>query len=326
MQAEAGPSKLADPSTQPAKHTPCRYFFRSGRCRRGDKCQFSHKETRQTCQSSTAPSSSPTPSPDERLSAHAPEYTPTSRTQSQLSATAQVFEPSLQIGGVDQHEWQDEVPEPQPSASASATNKSKLVTIGVPASISQNVEPCSICMEVPAVYAQHINCDHFFCPPCLRQWRRQHGLAKIKNCPICRASSHYTFVTPQPFTAAARTLALQRFRERVASTPCKNFTKSLQLSKKRMKPFCIYGDDCVYRHEIDTKPYKFGEGKHKINNGRKGIKRIVRPVRGSRSSFATEFHTTIQGMDARLRMFLSTRVLLSTRGNTTSHSSNPFYL
>lgn len=176
-------------------------------------------------------------------------------------------------------------------------------------------------MEVPTVYAQQPSCDHSFCPPCLDKWRRQRGLAKTKNCPICRAPSKHTFVTPQPFTSGARLLALQRFRERAAATPCQNLAKSLGRSNKHTKPFCVFGDDCLYQHEINGKPYKFGFGRYMINRNKKGTRRLVRPVSRSERSIGAEFFERIQDMDERVRMFLSTRVLLNVRSNVGAGSN-----
>lgn len=159
-------------------------------------------------------------------------------------------------------------------------------------------------MELPTVYAQLPNCDHHFCPPCLNRWRRQHGQAKAKNCPTCRTASRFTFVTPEPFTGAARVLALQRFKERAAKTPCKNFEKS-----KGKKPFCAFGDECMYLHEVDGKEFKFGSGRVRVNRSVKGRKRVMRTGTGRGRSIGAEFFERINDMDERVRMFLSARVL-----------------
>ncbi|SPO24911.1 related to makorin ring zinc finger protein [Ustilago trichophora] len=313
MQADAASSNAPGLSDRGKKDTPCRYYYRSGSCKRGGKCLFSHIETRNPGRSST-PSPSPSKSsPYAPLTAQAAEFTPSSASSSRLSASANVFEPRTSSNH-DGDESQDELPSPQPLLDTpSKLKKQTSLMKGVPASISQNTEPCSICMEIPAVYAQHPTCDHSFCPPCLTLWRRQEGQAKIKNCPVCRTSSRYTFVTPQPFTAGARNLALQRFRERAAATPCKNFTKSLAMSNKRTKPFCMFGDECLYLHEIDGQPHKFGEGRCRISRNKKGRKRLARSVERSGTSMGAEFFARIQDMDERVRMFLSTRALLSAR-------------
>ncbi|SPO22738.1 related to makorin ring zinc finger protein [Ustilago trichophora] len=313
MQANAGPSNTPASSDWSKKDTPCRYYYRSGSCKRGVKCLFSHGETRKTGQPSTPPHSPPKPSPDATFSAQTAEFTPGSAFPSRLSASADAFEPRTSSDH-DDDEWQDELPSPQSSLTTpSKLKKQTSVMKGVPASVSQNTEPCSICMDIPVVYAQHPSCDHSFCPPCLTRWRRQEGQAKIKNCPVCRTSSSYTFVTPQPFTAGARTLALQRFRDRAAATPCKNFGKSLTLGNKFTKPFCVFGDECLFLHEIDGQLHKFGHGRCTISRNKKGRKRLTRIVERSRAPIQAEFFARIQDMDERVRMFLSTRALLSAR-------------
>ncbi|CDR99369.1 related to makorin ring zinc finger protein [Sporisorium scitamineum] len=312
MQAEASSSSLSAPSTRTKQDTPCRYYYRSGKCKRGDKCMFSHEVTRHQAQ--PAPEAS-TSAP--RLSAQAAEFTPGPASRSSLSASAQAFQPTTQADSNDDKDaWQDVTPETQP---ASSTQQAPAVMKGVPASVSENTQPCYICMEVPTVYAQHPNCDHLFCPPCLQQWRRQHDQAKNKNCPTCRTPSEYTFVTPEPFTGGARSLALERFRERAAQTPCKYFTKSLALSNKRItKAFCIFGDDCLYQHHIDGQPHKFGVGRYTIQRGKKGTRRIV-GLRGQEERvISREFFARIQDMDERVRMFLSTRVILNARSQASA--------
>lgn len=307
MQAEAGPSRSSGPASKAQQDTPCRYFYRSGRCKRGDKCLFSHQRQRKGEPSDSAPSSSLKQSRTTPLSAQAPDFTPRSAPQSQLSAGAEPFEPSSQGSG-DEDAWQDVDPAP-----ASPIKPRAGPMKGVPASVSENTEPCGICMEIPEVYAHHPNCDHSFCPSCLREWRRQHAQAKNKNCPTCRTSSKFTFVTPQPFTSGARILALQRFKERAATTPCKIFTKSLALSNKRTKPFCVFGDDCLYQHHINGQPYKFGVGRYRIAHYRKGTKRLVRPSARTERTIGAEFFDRIRDMDERVRMFLATRVLVNAR-------------
>ncbi|SJX61039.1 related to makorin ring zinc finger protein [Sporisorium reilianum f. sp. reilianum] len=304
MQAEASSSCLAAPSTRAKQDTLCRYFYRSGKCKRGDKCIFSHDSTRDRVQ---------------QLSARAAEFTPGPASRSSLSASAQAFQPATQTDSSDDDDegaWQDVAPEPQP---ATSKKPAPAVMKGVPASVSENTQPCYICMEIPTVYAQQLNCDHLFCPPCLQKWRRQHGQAKNKNCPTCRTPSQFTFVTPEPFVGGARSLALQRFRERAAQTPCKHFTKSLALSSKRMtKPFCIFGDDCLYQHHIDSQPHKFGTGRYRIQRGKRGTRRIVGLRGQAERVISTDFFARIQDMDERVRMFLSTRVILNARSQASA--------
>lgn len=307
MQAEAGPSGTSGSSSKVKQDTPCRYYFRSGRCKRGGRCLFSHNQQRRSDQPGSVTSSSAEPLTTARLSAQANDFTPNSASQGRLSAAAKAFRPRPQVND-DEAVWEDVEPTPRPS--------NKILTTpmkGVPASVSENTEPCSICMEVPEVYAHHPNCNHSFCPPCLREWRRQHDQARNKNCPTCRTQSKFTFVASQPFTSGAHTLALQRFKERAAATPCKNFQKSLALSNKRTKPFCMFGDDCLYQHHINGQPYKFGVRRYRIARHRKGTKRLVRPLGRTERTIDAEFFDRIRDMDERVRMFLATRVLVSAR-------------
>lgn len=255
MHHETNSGTLPISSTPTEQNTPCRYFYRSGRCRRGDKCRFSHSSTRKPSQPCLA---TETPSVEVRLSAQAVAFTPGTSSRSNLSASVQAFQPVARPGNNDNGALQGVASERQSPSASSSKPKPKPIMKGVAASVgSPNTARCDICMEVPTVYAQHINCNHLFCCPCLKTWRKQRSQAKSKNCPTCRTPSDFTFVTPQPFTDGARTLALQRFRQRAADTPCKNFTKSLGLSNKRLtKPFCMFGDDCLYKHEMDGKEYK----------------------------------------------------------------------
>ncbi|KAF6767369.1 Zinc finger, CCCH-type [Kalmanozyma brasiliensis GHG001] len=310
MQAESSTGTLPGLSTQTKLDKPCRYYLRSGRCRRGAKCLFSHDETRRPVQPvDAAPSATDAGPSSSRLSAQASAFEPDSSSRSTLSASATDFLPTAQNDSDDDDAWQDIPSEPSAKAPRPRSNLK-----GVPASVTSNTLPCSICMELPTVYAQHPNCDHHFCPPCLNRWRRQHTQAKNKDCPVCRTASRFTFVTPQPFTGAARTLALARFRERAAQTPCKNFEKSLA-SRKGKEPFCMFGDECMYKHEVKGKEFKFGSGRVRINRGAKGRKRVARTTTGSRRSIGAEFFARIRDMDERVRIFRSSRSLTSGMGS-----------
>lgn len=311
--AETG--SVAGPSTSRKNDTPCRYFYRSGECKRGDKCQFSHQHKHQPGEPGTIPRSAITKETNTRLSAQANEFTPGSSTPSKLSALARTFEP---IASTDDDDWEDvdlwrstnvNVPIQLPPTAP--------IDLGM--RVGENTEPCGICMEIPEVYAQHPNCDHLFCPPCLLQWRKQRGQDNSKKCPTCRSSSKYTFVTPQPFIGSARVLAHKRFRERAASTPCKAFTKSLNLSNKRKKPFCPFGDDCLYQHHIDGKPHKFEVGRYRIHTGRKGTRRLMRPAPSTNvrpaSTIQADFFERITVLDESIRNLIASRNMPSALGS-----------
>ncbi len=323
MDTEAGPSSTPSCFNPVKEATPCRYFYRSGTCKRGNKCKFSHEQQRQAGQPSALPRSESTPSSTTSLSAQAPEFAPASEANYPLSVQAEPFEPHTHtLAAEDDEAWQDEVLQPQPPATR------KLTTI-VKGDL-ENVEACGICMDVPEVYAQHPNCDHLFCPPCLRQWRRQRNQANDKSCPTCRTPSHYTFVTPQAFTSSSHALAVQRFRQRASSTPCKSFTKSLGRSNKcRTKPFCWFGDDCLYQHNINGQRHEFGVGRYMINRNKKGTRRLVRPNDEARSAreetteepWEEDFLNHIEAMRARMSMLLSSAELAAepTEGRPIHH-------
>lgn len=308
MYGEAETSSAAGPSVQPKRDTPCRYFYRSGSCKRGDKCQFSHDQRRQPGEPSAIARHPPASIRAARLSAQAPEFAPSSASRPRLSARAEVFEPSTII---NDDGWEDiEPPPPSQPVVASHETEARPLTATV-TDTTENLEPCGICMEVPTVFAQLSNCDHSFCAPCLREWRRQRQQDKSKHCPTCRTPSDFTFVTPQHFSGSARALAVKRFRDRAASAPCKNFTKSLALSNKRKKPFCPFGDDCLYQHNVNGQPHKFDTGRYRINRYRKGTRRLTRPgdtpaVR-SEATISAEFFARIRDMDERVRIFVSSR-------------------
>lgn len=77
----------------------------------------------------------------------------------------------------------------------------------------------------------------------------------------------------------------------------------------------------MYKHEIDGKEYKFGQGKFRVQRSNKRLRRIVGlRGRGSERTANLEFFTRIQDMDERVRMFLTTRSVLSTRSQISAAS------
>ncbi|ETS61170.1 hypothetical protein PaG_05126 [Moesziomyces aphidis] len=302
----AAASKTAKPST------PCRYYSRSGKCRRGDKCLFSHEQARQSEQSAIPSPSAPTTS-SVRLSAQASEYTPsanTSKAQPHASKRDEgwvVIAASESASSETTEDWEDVA-----GSNSLPTETTALSTVESAAPIPQpettaDPQTCSVCFEVLKVFAQHPNCDHYFCPTCMREWRGQGDQDNRKKCPLCRVESKYTFVTGQPFQGSARTLAVQRFRERAAATPCKAFTRSLSLSRNRNKPFCAFADDCLFQHRIDGKSYTFGYGRLVVRKNRKRTRRLVRPVARSESSMRPEFLQRVRDIDQRILLLLAAR-------------------
>ncbi|GAK62860.1 E3 ubiquitin-protein ligase makorin-1-like [Moesziomyces antarcticus] len=319
---ETAPSTSGSAASKTAKSSkPCRYYSRSGKCRRGNKCLFSHEQARPSEQS-VIPSPTAPAACSVRLSAEAPEYTPNTNTSKPLSARAPEFEPHA---CKHDEEWVD-VAAPEPASSETTeewedvagsnslpTETTALSTVESVAPTPQpetTAEPqtCGVCFEVLKVFAQHPNCDHYFCPTCMREWRGQGDQDNRKKCPLCRVGSKYTFVTGQPFQGSARILAVQRFRERAAATPCKAFTRSLSLSKNRNKPFCAFADDCLFQHHIDGKPHTFGYGRLAVRKKiRKRTRRLVRPVARSESSMRPEFLQRVRDIDQRILLLLAAR-------------------
>ncbi|PWZ01012.1 hypothetical protein BCV70DRAFT_143119, partial [Testicularia cyperi] len=245
----------------------CRYFYRSGKCTRGDKCQFSHAQKRESGQPGV-PKSSSTES----------QASPSEAGPSRLSALATDFVPSQSLQEISEDRSRQE-------AQSSVTSRQALKQS------SGDAEACGICMEVPVVFAQHTGCNHYFCVPCIQQWRKQRSVrgeqrqSNSKACPTCRSRSNFTFVTAEPVANQQRLAAIERHRKRLKQIPCRHFTKSLGLhrsldsrsdtpapaaaadpnadfskGKKKATPYCVFGDDCLFQHSIDGKPYLFNAG------------------------------------------------------------------
>ncbi|KAK9458876.1 uncharacterized protein V1516DRAFT_681420 [Lipomyces oligophaga] len=47
-----------------------------------------------------------------------------------------------------------------------------------------DIEVCSICLEVPEVYGLLLTCDHVFCLECIRKWRGTNGLGSTLPSPV----------------------------------------------------------------------------------------------------------------------------------------------
>ncbi|PWN48010.1 hypothetical protein IE53DRAFT_320177, partial [Violaceomyces palustris] len=113
---------------------------------------------------------------------------------------------------------------------------------------------CGICIDTPHVFGLLENCDHVFCLDCLKAWRwaKEKDVALIesgvtKQCPTCRAQSH--FITPSHMArkGEAKARAIERYKDKLSRVPCKHFEKSKRL---RDRPFCPFGDDCHYSHKL----------------------------------------------------------------------------
>lgn len=211
--------------------TPCRYFYRSGDCRRGDKCKFSHVIQRAEGQPTVIKKSRPT----------------TGRAKSQLNPASAEFKPR-------QPKMVTMVSSSDAGTSANAQKS--------------QYDACGICTEIPSPFAQLLNCNHYFCVDCLKRWRSKGEGVNRKHCPTCRAHSDYIYVLSEPQADAARLLAIQRHKDRLKQIPCKHFTKtakprppnSRKIGRRKdepPQPFCIFGDACLYKHEIDGKPFLF---------------------------------------------------------------------
>ncbi|KAI9025421.1 hypothetical protein DFJ74DRAFT_604879, partial [Hyaloraphidium curvatum] len=91
-------------------------------------------------------------------------------------------------------------------------------------------------------------CQHVFCLPCLRRWRRPDTPAPsasplvLRSCPACRELS--LFVVPShtlPCSADDKKRIVEAYRRSRARIPCRHFSRSGGQG-------CPFGDECFYAH------------------------------------------------------------------------------
>lgn len=163
-------------------------------------------------------------------------------------------------------------------------------------------EPCGICTDIPSPFAQLLNCNHYFCVDCLKNWRSQ-GTGKGKKCcPTCRAESDYIYVVSEPQRDSARLLAIQRHKDRLKQIPCKHFAKtskprppnSRKIGRRKdepAQPFCIFGEDCLYSHKLSGKEYVFDQSFESMKATRQADRDLRRLNRNDeRNSRQAESH------------------------------------
>lgn len=225
-----GTAATVHENTTATIRTPCRYFYRSGSCRRGEQCKFSHDLQRREGGPSVLKKAKPAPQPVFRLNPASAEFKP--RQPSMIT----VIPSSRQNTETDpeKSQW----------------------------------DPCGICGDVPSPFAQLLNCNHYFCVDCIKNWRTQGKQKQQKACPTCRSHSDYIYVLSEPQKDAARLLAIERHKERLKNIPCKHFEKSTKprppnsrkIGRRKDEPhvpFCVFGDECLYAHQIDGKEVTF---------------------------------------------------------------------
>ena len=106
---------------------------------------------------------------------------------------------------------------------------------------------CGVCLE-PVLAKRGVRfgllegCDHVFCLPCLREWRKTHDLRPevARSCPECRAPSH--FVTPSlvHLTGERKRRMVVSYLEGMRTIPCHHFNFG--------EGTCPFGSSCFYAH------------------------------------------------------------------------------
>lgn len=111
----------------------------------------------------------------------------------------------------------------------------------------RNEDHCAICLEHPADRFRRFGilpaCEHVFCLPCIRTWRKSNNDMNSSNgrrCPICRYESFFVmpsfnFVRNGP----QKDLLKYCYHKSMQNTPCKLFLETGQ---------CKFGSSCFYKH------------------------------------------------------------------------------
>lgn len=139
---------------------------------------------------------------------------------------------------------------------------------------------CSICGdEAPRAYGLLQNCDHAFCVTCLRQWRQQGTTSdqdeltsNFKCCPLCRTQSLICVRSPDFLTGQAKSDRIDAAMAPKKGIPCRYFTKSLRSSQG---PFCPFGDECFYLHQMGPGQFRFGLGAEQMQDKSSARRRVA---------------------------------------------------
>lgn len=113
---------------------------------------------------------------------------------------------------------------------------------------------CGMCLEVildkdnPSERRFGIlpNCSHCFCLTCIRSWRSVKCLPGKGKCPACRTRSPF-FVQSDYWVKdeVAKRELIKRYKDRLASIPCRYFNGGYGTCKLNTK--------CFYKHKIIAK-------------------------------------------------------------------------
>lgn len=105
--------------------------------------------------------------------------------------------------------------------------------------------PCAICLEIPNLVGRRFGilplCNHTFCLPCIRSWRKEHDLQQTaRTCPICRTKSF--FVVPSDAMVLdpdRKAKLISDYRRSMKTIPCRHFQTNRS---------CPFGSSCFYAH------------------------------------------------------------------------------
>ncbi|KAL0485230.1 hypothetical protein AKO1_004231 [Acrasis kona] len=107
---------------------------------------------------------------------------------------------------------------------------------------------CSICMDGVIEQSKEFGllseCDHAFCLPCIREWRRsQTDLSKTRTCPLCRKTSNYVIPSHHfPSTAIQKDEIVDAYKSELKTKPCKYYQRLQE---------CPFGQNCFYSHSFE---------------------------------------------------------------------------
>ncbi|KZV98783.1 hypothetical protein EXIGLDRAFT_831997 [Exidia glandulosa HHB12029] len=149
-----------------------------------------------------------------------------------------------------------------PDATPASTSRPQ-APAAKPAPNDEEDHLCAICLDKPEEYGVLEGCNHVFCKDCIHGWRDSQGKSvdviisqMNKTCPSCRQRSRFVIPCNRfPETDERKQKLIENYKASMSRVDCKYFTAS------RDKPFCPYGRDCFYKHELpDGTPYVFKEG------------------------------------------------------------------